>query len=194
MLTQEQLEYFKTHYSDMANKELAEKLGISPNTATAYGHKFGLRKSKEHIAKMQRIASQAGAEHVRLFGFSEEHKRKLMQCSTCHRFKKGQNIRVKIGAERDDERIAKVTSSRNRTLASERRRLLFGLPQRTKLNVVIVKQTSTKISIRYRMRKHGYIEDRDNHIFYRPKDVPPRPKAEKIMINKYKYKIIEKDL
>lgn len=193
MLTEEQIEYIKTHYADMTNKEIGEKLGLNPHSVVNWGYyRLGLRKSEALRAEIRRRGVAASAEHTRLFGMSEERIAKLIESSRHARFQKGHNLREKIGAERDDERRRKAGESRKKTVMAERRRVMFGLPQRTKLNVV--RQTRSKVCLRYRMRKLGYIEDEENRVFYRPKDVTPRPRAEKNLINKYKYKIKELDL
>lgn len=193
MITEEQKEYIKTHYADMTNKEIGEAIGLGIHTVVNWGYyKFGLRKSEALKKEIQRRGVVASAEHTRLYGMSEERIAKLIESSKHARFQKGNNLRERLGAERDDERRRKAGETRKKTVKAERRRLLFGLPQKTKLNVV--RQSRAKVCSRYLMRKYGYIEDEVNHIFYRPKDVPPRPRAEKTMINKYKYQIKELDL
>lgn len=192
MITEEQKDYIKTHYADMTNKEIGEKLGLNPHTVTHWGYyKFGLHKSEALRAELRRRGVVAAAEHTRIHGVSEERIAKLIESSKHARFQKGNNLRERLGEERYAERNRKAGETRKKTIRAERRRLIFGLPQRTKLNVAIEPQSTAKISLRLRMRKHGYIEDKANHIFYRPKDVPPRPRAEKVMIDKYKYEIKE---
>lgn len=53
-VTDSELAYFKSHYTDMPTKDIAEKLGISKSKVYHLAEKFGLKKSKAFIHSMRK--------------------------------------------------------------------------------------------------------------------------------------------
>lgn len=72
---------------------------------------------------------------------------------------------------------AKISNARRELYKAERRRTLFGLPQRTRLRVG--RQDRKKANCRYRMRCNGYVElpGEKNVLFYPSEDMR-HPRAE----------------
>ena len=73
-------------------------------------------------------------------------------------FKKGVTPLIRLGPEKNAERIRKSVETRKATIASERRRILFGFEQRTKMKLNGTFRPKT--NVRYQMRKLGYIVER----------------------------------
>ena len=83
----------------------------------------------------------------------------------------------KVELMRSDNVNRKRKESLKKTYKAERRRILFGLPQKTKRKMV--RMTRAKNGARTRMRKVGYVvTDDHNRIFYTP-ELTRHPKMEK---------------
>lgn len=71
---------------------------------------------------------------------------------------------MRLGEERNKQRIAKIQASRTKTWKSERARATFGLPQRTKFRVI--PQPRRKVELRWYLKSRGYIVDDVKRIVY----------------------------
>ena len=86
-------------------------------------------------------------------------------------------IRAVQQLNRTPEGRAAMSEKKRRLYKSERRRVLFGLPQRTKMKAVA--QSRHKVGYRYGMRRKGYVELPGEHNVLRyPSEEMRRPLAE----------------
>lgn len=152
-LTQEQLEWLKENFGSTKNQELANELGTSPRSITRMARELGLWKTKEFISAMQRNASEHGARVNRANGGNAGTKN-LLVYGKAYRFKAGESNRNRMSEEAFKEMHRRIGESRKETFRKEKRRVLFGLEQKTGLRVV--QCPKEKISLRNNLRKHGY--------------------------------------
>lgn len=134
-LTEEQIIFIRKNFANMRNQDIADALGISKSGVCRVQSLYGLRKSKEHNTRMAKKAGHASS--VARGG-------------------------VAIGIT--PEVIAKRVATYKRTLAVDRARRNWGLPQLTKAKVL--KQPRQKRSQRCYLKSLGYIIDERNLIAY----------------------------
>ena len=149
----EQLEWLKENFGSTKNQELANELGTSPRSITRMARELGLWKTKEFISAMQRNASEHGARVNRANGGNAGTKN-LLVYGKAYRFKAGESNRDRMSEEAFKEMHRRIGESRKETFRKEKRRVLFGLEQKTGLRVV--QCPKEKISLRNNLRKHGY--------------------------------------
>ena len=152
-LTQEQLEWLKENFESTKNQELANELGTSPRSITRMARELGLWKTKEFISAMQRNASEHGARVNRANGGNAGAKNLLIY-GKAYQFKKGERQKDKMSAEAFDAMHRHIGEQRKKTFKAEKRRVIFGLEQKTKLRVV--QAPKEKICLRNGLRKKGY--------------------------------------
>ena len=96
-------------------------------------------------------------------------------------FKKGESLKTRLGKKRYAETIRKIQESRNKTIKSERRRLVFGMEQRTKMKLHIGgfdERQRKKTSHRYLFKKHGYIVERGSSVIFYDEQTKRSPQME----------------
>ena len=152
-LTPDQLEWLKENFGNTKNQELADKLGTSPRSITRMARELGLWKTKEFISAMQRNASEHGARVNRANGGNAGTKNLLLY-GKAYQFKKGERQKDKMSAEAFDAMHRHIGEQRKKTFKAEKRRVIFGLEQKTKLRVV--QAPKEKICLRNGLRKKGY--------------------------------------
>lgn len=159
--TPQQIQYLIDNYPNTLNAELAKHLGISMRTVARVASSLNLAKSQEFILERNRMAASA----TRLWhqnnpkppGYRIPNSEKNL-------FRKGESITARYGEEKNQKAIAKRTASRKETVKKERRRILFGLPQRTKMRLTRTPQE--KVFLRFYLRKKGYIVDEKKRIAF----------------------------
>lgn len=152
-LTPEQLEWLKENFGSTKNQELADELGTSPRSVIRMARELGLWKTKEFISAMQRNASEHGARVNRANGGNAGTKN-LLVYGKAYRFKAGESNRDRMSEEAFKEMHRRIGESRKETFRKEKRRVLFGLEQKTGLRVV--QAPKEKICLRNGLRKKGY--------------------------------------
>ncbi|MBQ9361981.1 MAG: RpiR family transcriptional regulator [Bacteroidaceae bacterium] len=152
-LTQEQREWFVANFDHTKNQELADHLGISVRTVTRMARELGLWKTKEFVAAMQRNASEHGARANRLMG-GNAGAVNLLKYGKATRFKPGTSQKERMSAEAFADMHRRIGLSRKETFKKERRRVIFGLEQKTNLRVVQCPRE--KVLLRLNLRRHGY--------------------------------------
>lgn len=116
----------------MFNADVAKLFGVSQSTIHRQARLLGLTKAPDFRAMMQGEMNRRASEALKgklNSGQFQKGKRK----NPAGEFKKGH----KLTPEQEARRIANATTTRNKTIAAERRRILFGLPQKTKLKLKI---------------------------------------------------------
>jgi hypothetical protein len=152
-LTEKQQAYIVRHFKNTKNDILMQKLGISHSALHRFAQEQGLKKTKQFQAKCQLEASQKAREVNSRNGWPPKgHK---IPRSEEFGFKPGVTPEQRLGKKKNAERIRKSAESRRKTFAAENRRVLFGLPQQTKLKVV--RAHHNKASYRHTLKKRGYI-------------------------------------
>ena len=162
ILSEEEEQWLIAHYPYTKNKEVAEKLGISYRSVVRFASRLGLKKTKQFLGECQNEAWQAACRSYDING--HPLKGGTIPNSERIRFKKGVSSVERLGEEKERQRLEKSRVSRMKTLKREKARVIFGLPQRTKLKVV--SQPREKITLRYYLKKQGYILDEQKRIAY----------------------------
>ena len=100
------------------------------------------RNAAEHAARANRAnGGNAGTKNLLLYG-------------KAYQFKKGERQKDKMSAEAFDAMHRQIGEQRKHIIKAEKRRVLFGLEQKTKLRVV--QAPKEKICLRNGLRKKGY--------------------------------------
>lgn len=150
-LTPRQEKWLIKHFKHTKNDEIIKYLGLSHSTLHRIARELGLKKSKQFTKKCQQAATEAAWKVNRKNGWPP--KGYIIPRSRECGFQKGETPLQRLGPKRNAERIRKSAESLRRTRKQERARILFGLPQKTKLKLVTSKG---KISYRYLLKKRGY--------------------------------------
>ncbi|MBQ2979689.1 MAG: hypothetical protein IJE18_06230 [Bacteroidaceae bacterium] len=159
--TPEQLQYLIDNFHNTRNADLALHLGIGMRTVNRLASIHGLTKSQEFLSARQ----QKAGEFLRKWNtLNPKPVGYRIPRSEENYFKSGTSIRSRQGEEAQQQAIAKATRTRRETIKKERRRILFGLPQRTALKLIA--KPREKVQLRYYLRKRGYIIDDANHLAY----------------------------
>lgn len=155
-LTREQIKWFRENFANTTNAEVMAHLNIKSSTLHRLARAYGLTKSKEFMADWQKKIT----EFARLTNQRNNWPPKgyIIPNSRKYCFKKGVTPLMRLDPEREAARILKSSETRKATIASERRRILFGLEQRTKMK--LNGTFRPKANVRYQMRKLGYLVDR----------------------------------
>ena len=163
-LTDKQERWLKIHFKHTKNADIAKKLGVSLRSVSRLAKKRGLTKTPQFIKKCNKEALKAAYAGA-LAADTLFKKGEYVPGGIEYRFKKGITSRERLGNKREDQRIIKAAEKRKRTIASERRRILFGLDQRT--NLRLVKEPEEKTKQRHYLRNRGYeIFGRENIAYY----------------------------
>lgn len=162
-LSEAQLEWFRNHFAETKNDELAEYLGISPRSVVRLAREYGLEKTKAFVAAMQRNASEHGARVTRASG-GNAGSRNLLVYGKATRFKAGESNKDRMSVEAFADMHRRIGESRKETFRKERVRVNWGFEQRTKLRVV--KCPKEKIHLRNKLRKRGYEIERASNEAY----------------------------
>lgn len=148
----EQLEWLKANYSNTANSDLCKHLNISATTLHKYARLFKLKKSEEFMQLAQTEATRLARIANARRGYPPKGYKVPNREKGC--FKKGVNSLMRIGAEREAERLRNVHEKRNASIKSDRLRIKWGLEQKTKMK--LNGTFKYKSYVRWTMRKRGY--------------------------------------
>lgn len=152
-LSEVEQRWMREHFGSTKNAEVAEYLGISPRTAVRIARDMGLEKHPDFIKAMQLNASKHGAR-VNIANGGNAGTRNLLLYGKAYQFKKGERQKDKMSAEAFNDMHRRIGEQRKKTIRAERRRVLFGLEQKTNLRVV--QAPKEKICLRNGLRKKGY--------------------------------------
>ena len=145
-------------YPDTKNNEICTRYNISRGTLYRVAKKNGLRKTDEFM----RWANQENARRTHNFSKVCDSLAKMKEmkkaAGTPVGFKPGITNLMRLGYDREMERRNKVKATKANTIQSEKRRLMWGLPQKTKLKLVISDKKERKCcyKIRERLRLSNY--------------------------------------
>lgn len=186
-LTTKQQQWITNHFKNTKNDVIMQKFNISHSALHRFAREAGLKKTKQFQKKCQ-LAAAAKAHQVNISN-NWPPKGYIIPKSEANRFQCGITPVERIGVKRNKERIAKSVESRKKTLASEKRRVLFGLPQKTKLKVVA--STHKKVSFRHLLKKRGYIVERAARVIYYTENTNRSMKSENTASMQYSLRICQ---
>ena len=146
----------ESHFAHTKNEDVARYLGVSRRTAVRLARGMGLEKSAEFARAMQANAVEHAVRANR--GQGNAGKANLLKYGKAYQFKPGIGNNDRLSAEAFSEMHRRSAETRKRTVMAERRRVAFGLEQKTGLRVI--KAPKAKICLRNRLRKRGYVVPR----------------------------------
>ena len=153
ILSETEQQWMRNNFCKTKNAEVAEHLGISHRTVVRIAREMGLVKHPDFTKAMQRNASEHAAKRNRANGGNAGAKNLLIY-GKAYQFKKGERQKDKMSAEAFDAMHRHIGEQRKKTFKAEKRRVIFGLEQKTKLRVV--QAPKEKICLRNGLRKKGY--------------------------------------
>lgn len=153
ILSEAEQEWMRKNFGTTKNADIADHLGISPRTVVRIARDMGLNKTSDFTKAMQLNAANHAARRNRANGGNAGTKNLLLY-GKAYQFKKGERQKDKMSAEAFDAMHRHIGEQRKKTFKAERRRVLFGLAQKTKLRVV--QAPKEKICLRMGLRKKGY--------------------------------------
>lgn len=178
ILTEEQIERFKACFSYTPNKELARQFGISLSSVTRLRNIYGLQKSEEY--KQQIVARCAVAMNRANLadGYRKQAKnaKRLNELGLSNRFPKGVSSYDLFGVEKVKAIHKRVSETHKRIVEEERRRIRWGLPQRTKMKLNDC--NIPRMSARSYLRRHGYIVPKGSMVAFYSADTERKPHME----------------
>lgn len=152
-LTQQQKAWLIENFPCTKNAEIAAKLDTSLKSLNRMARELGLVKTREFIAQTQRYAMERAARANRARG-GNSGKANLLKGAK-HRFKKGEcRQKETMTPEEFADLHRRIGMTRRETIAKERTRIKWGLPQQTRLR--LTRCPIPKKNLRYNLRKHGY--------------------------------------
>ena len=136
--------------------DIASHIGCTCSTVSNHARRLGLR-------KISPSGRNSDARSFVLIEYPNLSYQKMAERTGLHR----ETIRIiarELGLERTPEQLRKIRSRRRKELIQkERRRIIFGLDQKTNIKVVSNHQ---KIRLRGSLKRLGYILGTDGHTFY----------------------------
>lgn len=136
--------------------DIALHIGCTCSTVSNHARRLGLR-------KFSPSGRNSDARSFVLIEYPNLSYQEMAERTGLHR----ETIRIiarELGLERTPEQLRKIRSRRRKELIQkERRRIIFGLDQKTNIKVVSNHQ---KIRLRGSLKRLGYILGTDGHTFY----------------------------
>ena len=190
-LDEKQMKWLIKHYAHTKNSDILLRLGISHYKLHIIARELSLKKSTQFMHKCQRAASEAGAAVCYRSGYYD-YLRKHPFGDKPHHFEKGKTNEQRWGKKKNQRRIERATESLRETRKKERRRLIFGFEQQTKLHIIFTKQNKARYSFKWRLRKLSYhVERYSFDVFY---DCNTKRSDNIEKIGKEKYRLDFKEL
>ena len=136
--------------------DIASHIGCTCSTVSSHARRLGLRKNSPS-------GRNSDARSFVLIEYPNLSYQEMAERTGLHR----ETIRIiarELGLERTQKQLREIRSRRRKELIQkERRRIIFGLEQKTNIKVVSNHQ---KIRLRGSLKRLGYIIGTDGHTFY----------------------------
>ena len=156
-LTEKQLEWLERHFKHTKNEDIMKRLSISHSSLHRLARRLGLKKSPQHKARMLEYATRRANESNESNGTYPPKGFQIPNRNTC---RKGECILDKLSPKRRREAKEKRAATMRELREREKRRVLFGLEQETRLKVIA--QPKEKRTLKYRMKRKGYVCDKEH--------------------------------
>lgn len=179
-LDEKEVKWIVNHYQHTKNKDILEKFGIGESSLHRIARKYGLKKSRQFMKKVQAEVTAEAHKACETFGLYDDLAERMRE--ECKRqyaakegvlyrtsFKPGESNKTRLSPKRFAETIQKIHEHRRQTIKSERRRLIFGMEQRTKMKLHINgydDRQRKKSCHRHLFRRKGYIVERGSSTVY----------------------------
>lgn len=167
-LTEREVKWICNHYHNSKNRDILDKFGIGESTLHRVARQFGLKKTRNFIKKTQAEAKAKAVETVRIYDLMPKGMEQCPWLVGKGHFSKGVSNLKRLGRKKERERLVKAHEKRNRSIASERRRIKYGMERKLKMRLSEDPALGRKQSqVRYYMKRIGYeIEKGSLEIYY----------------------------
>lgn len=166
--TEEQLNLLCQNYQTETNEQLAQRLGISTRTLRRKAKKLGLAK-REPVTKTKQIEDLVRDMYP-------NHSLKEIAAQANISWRTVRRMAVQMELTRTPEEESRMRSRiRTSLIKSERRRITFGLEQRTNMKLVC---NLERIQLRSKLKGYGYIVFKGNNTIYYPSELKRHPVRE----------------
>lgn len=180
-LTEYQQKWIIKHFKNTKNDVIMEKLKITHSTLHRFARLNGLKKTKQFQKGCQLNASKAARQANKRKNWPPKGYK--IPRSEEFQFKPGVPIEKVIGKRKNAERLRKSAEKRRETVKAEKRRVLFGLDQKTKLKVVAAPHG--KWSHKHTLKKRGYKVERGSRVVYYDQNTNRSERAERTATQKH---------
>lgn len=162
-LTKEQIDWLMTHYSHTKNQDICNKLSISEGMLRKLKKTYNLNKSEEFWAETKKNNLAKANKKLKELGYPNQINLRI------HQKKALENSRKTLQEKWQDEEWVKqrnknASEAKKKLYRDERRRVLFGFEQKTKLRVINTPRK--KVMLKHNLRKHGYEIEKYSNIAY----------------------------
>lgn len=153
IFTEDEIQYLKENYAATKNKDLCERLGIGRTLLLNTANLYGLKKIPDFQSKFVKATKR--------YNDGRRNNRPSQQA-----IKNSQAAIARLRANKESHAQWRknISESQKALIKAEKRRVMFGLEQKTERKVV--RAPGSKYEIRYRLRKAGYIIDRGSSVAY----------------------------
>lgn len=166
--TEEQLNLLCQNYQIETNEQLAQCLGISTRTLRRKAKKLGLVK-REPVTKTKQIEDLVREMYP-------NHSLKEIAAQANISWRTVRRMANQMGLTRTPEEESQMRSRiRTSLIKSERRRITFGLEQRTNMKLVC---NLERIQLRSKLKGYGYIVFKGNNTIYYTSELKRHPVRE----------------
>lgn len=157
------VKWLKENYANTPNSEIKAKFGISKGVLDRLVREYGLRKSPEYLKAVNRESRRLAVKAAMAKGWppkgyvipkSDEARKKGLEKMT----------EMRADAEFNARWRKNISDTRKKLYKDEKRRVLFGLEQKT--DIKVVSASHAKRCCRLKLRKLGYIIGRGESIAY----------------------------
>jgi hypothetical protein len=157
------VKWLKENYANTPNSEIKEKFGISKGVLDRMVREYGLRKSPEYLKAINKESLRLATKAAMAKGWppkgyiipkSEEARKKGL----------AKIAEMRADAELNARWRENMSDSRKKLYKDEKRRVLFGLEQKSSIKVV--RASRAKVCCRFNLRKLGYIVGRGGNVAY----------------------------
>lgn len=178
------------NYQRTKNADIMEKFNIGEATLHRIARKYGLKKSKQQMKKMQTMATEAAWLACKRYGVYKQTAERMRETMNemyargeCipGSFQKGVSNRERLGTRRFNQSIKKGQEKRKESIRIDRLRIRWGLPQKTKMKILydgFDAKAKKRCVHRHLFRKAGYIVERGSNDVYYDEETKRRPKME----------------
>lgn len=193
-MTTDDISWIVENFPKYKNIEIQERFNITRHTLRQIKYENGLEKSAELLSSIQAEATDKALRRNKILGFKPQR-------DCMNRLRADGRMKSPISkenplvfsGEKEAQRRANIKKANTELWQSERRRLMFGLPQRTNLRIVDTKFTKYRTSARYNLvSRRGYIHE-GNFVFSYTEETKRDLKLEAKYAQICKFKFIERN-
>lgn len=157
------VKWLKENYANTPNSEIMAKFGISKGVLDRMVREYNLRKSPEYLKSAKRESLRLATKAAMAMGWppkgyvipkSDEARRKGQEKIT----------EMRADAEFNARWRKNISETHKKLYKDEKRRVLFGLEQKT--HIKVVRASRAKVCCRSELRSLGYIIPKGSNVAY----------------------------